>query len=321
MHTAAEASPQQETIDLAALGRSYPAPHMADTSSEVSDVIARMPSWATRGLLYLIAGFVVVAFLWAALSKVDIVAQSRATLVHEGYVKPVQAAGGGTVQNIFVREGQTVVRGQVMAELDATEMRTRLNKLREELESSEFQLRQFMVTRPLAETLDQQNRIARLQSEIASAQMALRHTAIKAPVDGTITTLDVRNAGTVIQPGQVIANIAPAGARLLVEAQVLNKDIAFVEKGSPAKLRFDAFPYQDYGIVEGTVIEISPDARTGKEFESFYKVMIVPLQTQISARGKNVPLRSGLTLTAEIITDRKSILSLILEPFRKLKSD
>lgn len=308
-----------ETLDLAALGRSYTPPQQLDTSPEVSDVIARMPWWATRGLLYIIIAFIVVAFLWAGLSMVDVVAESRGVLVPEGYVKPVQAVAGGVVQNVFVREGERLDRGQAIVQLDAREMRGRLGKLREELTVNESQLRHSMASRPVSETMEQQNRIARLQSEITTAELALQHTTITAPVSGLITTLDVRSVGMVLQPGQTIATIAPAGARLVVEAQVPNKDIAFIEKGLPAKLKFDAFPFQDYGAVEGTVLEVSPDAQLDKESQSFYKVTIAPRKTEIAAKDKIVPLRPGLTLTAEIITERKSILSLILEPFRKLK--
>jgi len=319
--TAAEDSVPQETVDLAALGRTYTPPPDSDSSPEVADVIAHMPWWASRGLVYVIVGFVIAAVLWAALSKIDIVAESRGTLVPEGYVKPVQAAGTGVVQNVFIREGDLVELGQPLAQLDATEMRTRLNKLREELTTSQAQLRQFMVDKPVAETLEQQNRIARLQSDITAAQLALQHTTITAPVAGTVTTLELRNAGAVVQAGQTIATISQRGARLLVEAHVPNKDIAFVEKGLPAKLKFDAFPFQDYGTVEGTVIEVSPDAQTDKDSSSFFKVMIAPRQTEINAKGKSVPLRPGLALTAEIVTERKSILNLILEPFRKLKGE
>jgi multidrug efflux pump subunit AcrA (membrane-fusion protein) len=105
-----------------------------------------------------------------------------------------------------------------------------------------------------------------------------------------------------------------------VEAHVANKDIAFIEKGSRAKLKFDAFPFQDYGVIEGTVIEVSPDSQPDKDLGSFYKVTIAPRQTEIVAKQKKIQLRPGLALTAEIVTERKSILSLILEPFRKLKS-
>jgi len=309
----------EEALDLAALGRTYAPPQPPDTSVEVSEVISRTPWWAARGLLYLIIAFFLVALLWANFSMMDVVAEARAVLVPEGYVKPVQAAGVGIVQSILVHEGDNVERGQAVVQLDATELRTRLSKLREELTSSQAELRQFMVSRPVVDTLEQQNRIARLQSEIAATQLSLQHTTITAPVTGIVTALEVRSAGTVLQAGQTIATIAPAGARLVAEARLPNKDVAFVEKGLPAKLKFDAFPFQDYGIVEGTVLEVSPDAQEDKVSGSYYKVLIAPKQNEIAAKGRNVPLRPGLALTAELVTERKSVLNLILEPFRKLK--
>jgi multidrug efflux pump subunit AcrA (membrane-fusion protein) len=317
----APTSGTRDSVDLAALGKTWTPPQAIDTSPEVSDVISKMPWWATRGVLYIIVAFIIVAVVWAGLSKVDVVAEGRGTLVPEGYVKPVQAVGSGVVQNVFVKEGDTVERGQALVQLAASEMRTRLSKLREELETSQLQLRQLMVNRPVAETMEQQNRIARLQSEIAAAELTLQHTTLTAPVSGIITTLGVRGSGEVLQPGQTIATIAPTGVHLVVEAQLANKDIAFIEKGLPAKLKFDAFPFQDYGVVEGTVIEVSPDAQVDRESGSFYKVTIAPRKTEIAAKGKNVPLRPGLAVSAEIIVERKSILSLLLEPFRKLKSE
>jgi len=228
----------RDSVDLVALGRTWTPPQDIDTSPEVSDVIAKMPWWATRGVLYIIVTFIIVAVVWASLSKVDVVAEGRGTLVPEGYVKPVQAAGSGVVQNVFVKEGDTVARGQALVQLAASEIRTRLSKLSEELETSQSQLRQLMVNRPVAETLEQQNRIARLQSEIAAAELTMQHTTLTAPVSGVITTLGVRGSGEVLQPGQTVATIAPTGVHLVVEAQMPNKDIAFIEKGAKCDCHF-----------------------------------------------------------------------------------
>jgi len=312
----------QEAIDLAAIGQTWAPPQALDTAPEVSDLIAGMPWWAARGLLYIIVGFLVVALLWAHFSVIDVIVETRGTLVPEGYLRPVQAVGGGLVQYVLVREGETVERGQSLFQLDAAELRARLAKLREELQTSQEQLRQLRAVKgPTAETLEQENRLARLQSEVTAAELSLKYTTITAPASGVITTLEVRGAGTIIQSGQKVATIAPAGARLLVEAQVPNKDIAFIERGMPVKLKLDAFPFQDYGILSGTIVEVSPDAQAGKEGGSFYKVMVAPGQTGIAAKGKTIPLRPGLALTAEIVTERKTILNLILEPFRQLKSE
>jgi multidrug efflux pump subunit AcrA (membrane-fusion protein) len=310
-----------DPLDLAALGQTWNPPNEVDTAPEVADVIGEAPWWAARGLLYIILGFLAVALIWAYFGKIDIVVESRGALVPEGAVRPVQAVGGGMVQYVFVREGDRVERGQPLIQVEATESRTRLVKLREELIASREQLRQLRAAKgPIAETLEQENRISRLQSEITAAEFGLKQTTILAPVSGVITTLTSRGAGIVLQPGQQVATIAPSGARLVVEAQLANKDIAFVEKGLRAKIKLDAFPFQDYGILGGRIIDVSPDAVSGKESESFYKVTIALDQTSVVARGKSIPLRPGLTLMAEIVTERKSILNLFLEPFQQLKS-
>lgn len=283
-------STAQESIDLAALGQTY----------ERAEAL-------------------VVAAVWANFSRVDVVVEARGALVPEGYVRPVQAVGGGLVQFVLAREGETVARGQALLQLDATEMRTRLLKLREELQTSLEQLRQARALKGLvAETLEQENRIARLQVEVARAELNLKHTVVSAPVGGVLTTLDVNSPGAVIQAGQKIGAIAPDGVRLVVEAQAPNKDIALIEKGLPAKLKFDAFPFQDYGLIAGTVIEVAPDAETNKEAGSFYKVLIAPERASFAVKGRSLPLRPGLAVTAEIITEQRSALDLIFAPFRKL---
>jgi HlyD family secretion protein len=122
-----------------------------------------------------------------------------------------------------------------------------------------------------------------------------------------------------LQQGQTVATIAPGDVPLVIETLLADKDIAFVQKGLAAKLKFEAFPFQDYGVVEGTVIDISPDALS-KDGVNYYKVTIAPSKTSIATQEREVMLRPGLSVRAEIITERRTVLSLMLAPVRKLKS-
>jgi len=299
----------------------FEAPDEHLTTPEVAEVIAKLPWWAVRSLLYIIIAFVLVAFTWTSVAKVDLVAVANGTVIPQGNIKPIQAASSGVVQTIFVKEGDSVAAGDALIQLDAAEMRTRLNKLRQELETSQSQLRRMMVAGPVSDTLEQQNRIARLQSDISAAEKMLRHTTIIAPASGTVTSIGVRGAGEVLQQGQTVATIAPGDVPLVIEALLPNKDIAFIEQGLPAKLKFEALPFQDYGIVDGTVIAISPDAVTDKDHNSYYKVTIAPSKTRIATREGGVTLRSGLSVRAEIVTEQKTVLSLLFEPARKLETE
>jgi len=273
-----------------------------------------------RSLLYIIIAFILVAFIWAGLVRVDLVAVANGTVIPQGNIKPIQPASSGVVQNVYVKEGDSVEVGDALFQLDAAEMRMRLFKLRQELESSQSQLRLIMVNRPISETLEQQNRIARLQTEISAAERMFHNTTITSPAKGIITAINVRGPGEVLQQGQTVATIAPGDVPLVVEALLADKDIAFVQKGLSAKLKFEAFPFQNYGVVDGTVIDVSPDA-TNKNGINYYKVTIAPSKTEISTREKDVMLRPGLSVSAEIVTERRTVLSLMLEPVRKFKSE
>lgn len=310
---------EQQDVDFASLGQSYMPTQTIDTPPEVADVIAEMPWWAAQGLLYIIVAAMLVIGGWTYFAKVDIVVTARGSLVPEGYVRPVQTAGSGVVQLVFVRQGETVTRGQPLLQLDAAELRTRLSKLRDELKTSQEQLRQLETTGPVSQALEQKNRIGRLQSEINAAELSLQQTTIASPVTGIITNLNVRAPGSIVQSGQDLATIVPTDAPLVVDAQVPNKDIAFIEKGLPVKLKFDAFPSQDYGTIEGKIIEVSPDAQKDeKSGESFYKVIIELQQREIKTKDKKIALRPGLTLTADIVTERKSVLRQLFAPLNDL---
>ena len=307
------------SVDLGFTDQTWMPDHV-HTSPEVAEVIAKLPWWAVRSLVYVIIAFIVVAFTWASLFKVDQVAVAHGSVIPQGNIKPVQPASSGVVQNVFVKEGERVKVGDALIQLGAAEMRSRLIKLRQELEMSKSQLRLLMVNGPINDSLEQRNRIARLQTEISATERMLRHTTITSPAEGIITALKVRGPGEVLQPGQTVAMISPTDVPLVIETLLADKDIAFVQKGLPAKLKFEAFPFQDYGVVEGTVIDISPDA-TSKDGVNYYKVTIAPSETGSSTGEKDLMLRPGLSVSAEIITERRTVLSLLLEPARKLKSE
>jgi multidrug efflux pump subunit AcrA (membrane-fusion protein) len=103
--------------------------------------------------------------------------------------------------------------------------------------------------------------------------------------------------------------------KLEAEVKVLNKDIGRMEVGLPARLKIDAYPFQQYGAVPAKVAAIAAKA-AGEDAHSYYQVTLAPATSVIPARGRQIALRDGLTLTAEIVTDRKTLLSMLLEPFR-----
>ncbi len=95
-----------------------------------------------------------------------------------------------------------------------------------------------------------------------------------------------------------------------VEATVRNKDIGLIEPGLDAKLKLDAYPFQSFGVVPARVTQID---RAGSDF----RVLLEPERKTIEVHGRSKPLVDGLSLTAEIVTDRQTLLSMLLRPFQK----
>jgi hemolysin D len=124
--------PKDTSVDLGFTDDTW-LPDDVHTAPEVAEVIAKLPWWAVQSLLYIIVAFILVAFAWASLVRVDVVAVANGIVIPQGNIKPIQPASSGVVQNVFVKEGDRVGVGDALIQLDAAEMRTRLFKLRQEL--------------------------------------------------------------------------------------------------------------------------------------------------------------------------------------------
>jgi HlyD family secretion protein len=159
--------------------------------------------------------------------------------------------------------------------------------------------------------------IAQSQSEIASAQYKLKQTVLKAPVQGTVFDLPIQKPGDVLQPGDKVAEIAPEDSPLVVIAQMATAESGSLAKGMPVKLKFDAYPFQDYGIVTGKLTGISPTSKQGKVAN--YNLEIKLDRDCLPTANKCIALRPGDTVAAEVIVRQRRIIDFILDPFKKLQ--
>ena len=162
-------------------------------------------------------------------------------------------------------------------------------------------------------------KIAGTQAELRAAQTRLKQMFLYAPVAGTVTSLKVHNSGEVTQPGQTIAEIAPASAPLVLSALLPSREAGLVRKGMTVQIKLDAFPYQDYGIISGKVNSISPDAENNEQMGAVYKVEIALDRHSVMHEQQMIPFKAGQTATAEIIVKQQRIIDVLLEPIRQLQ--
>ncbi|MEH1867694.1 MAG: HlyD family efflux transporter periplasmic adaptor subunit [Nostoc sp.] len=164
--------------------------------------------------------------------------------------------------------------------------------------------------------------IAQSKSQIQALEFQIEQRVIKAPEDGTIFQLPIQKAGSVVQQGTMVAEIAPLSSPLIIRAQIATNESGSLRTALPVKLKFDAYPFQDYGVIEGKLTEISPtslemDTANGKL--AAYDLEISLNKHCISTSNKCIALRPGDTATAEIIVRQRRIIDFLLDPFKKLQ--
>lgn len=140
---------------------------------------------------------------------------------------------------------------------------------------------------------------------------------VYAPCTGTVLRLGVRAAGAVVKDGEVLAEVACAGGRLQAALEVPQDGVALVGAGQPVKLRYDAFPYQRYGVRFGRVRWVGPAGAA--ERDAGFRALVDVTDTVVMVQGSARPLEVGMSGSADIVVGRRSLLSFAFEPLRALR--
>ncbi|MBD2295705.1 HlyD family efflux transporter periplasmic adaptor subunit [Anabaena sphaerica FACHB-251] len=142
---------------------------------------------------------------------------------------------------------------------------------------------------------------------------------IKAPVAGTIYKIKATKGP--VQSGEELLSIVPEGEEMLLEVKVLNRDIGFIRQDMKAKVKLATFPFQEFGVVDGEVLQISPNAVVDKELGLVFPTRIKLSKHSMNVRGQEVEFTPGMAANAEIVTRKKSVLTFIVEPITRRFSE
>jgi len=162
-------------------------------------------------------------------------------------------------------------------------------------------------------------RRARLQQ----VQRGIDLATVRAPISGSVLNTNLRHAGQVLQPGEVMAVLAPLGTRFDVKLQVPADRISQVRTGQSATLRVSACPTAEFGVLPARVASISADtiplatqAGAGESAAAAYQVLLHPEQIALRGRQGNCPLRPGMEASADVVTRRTTVLMFLLNKLR-----
>ena len=216
------------------------------------------------------------------------------------------------LQNIEVQESNAAKAQAAIANIDA-----QIEKLRETLGKE--------AVSALSEASDKS---AIAAEDLRKAGQRRIFQQLRAPVDGTVQQLVVTTVGGVVQPAQPLMVIVPDDSEVAVEAMIQNKDIGFVRESQPVRVKLEAFPFTDYGLLQGVVESISRDAIEQNQPQSagagtnaqhaqqalVYAVRIRLKEKSLRIAGRDQAIGPGLAVQAEIKTGERRIIQYLLSP-------
>jgi adhesin transport system membrane fusion protein len=227
----------------------------------------------------------------------------------------------------------------VVSQVDKLKAQRDVHDLKSELEVTQLQLPQAKSAKQEAESRIREQQLtfrseaatelSKQRLDLASVRQQLKatkdkvtRTEVRSPVRGTVKEIKIRTIGGVIKPGEDLMEIVPIEDTLLVEAQVRTSDIAFIRTGQEATVKFDTYDYSIYGGLKATVEYISIDAiedvSSGKK-ERYFRVRLRTDKNFLGTEAKPLAIGPGYTATAEILTDKKTVLAYLMKPILKAR--
>ncbi len=140
-----------------------------------------------------------------------------------------------------------------------------------------------------------------------------RRLALRAPVRGIVKGLAVNTVGGVISPAQTILEIVPMGKTLEVQVRIDPQHIGHIKPGQKVKVKLSSFDFSKFGLIDGTLEQISATTFNGQNGERFYQGKVHLSKNHVGKNAQNAVM-PGMTVMAEIITGRKTILEYLLKP-------
>ncbi|MBS9778933.1 MAG: HlyD family type I secretion periplasmic adaptor subunit [Campylobacteraceae bacterium] len=222
------------------------------------------------------------------------------------------------VEFLQIRRQATQLKGELdSARLSVPRARAASSEINKRLKEAKLSF----INKAKTELNEVASEIARISETQTSLEDRVKRTEVRSPTHGTISRLMVNTISGVIKPGQDIAEIVPLNDALIAEVKVQPKDVAFLRIGLKAMVKFTAYDFSIYGGLEGKVINVGADTITDKKGNSYYLARIETEKNHLGTPEKPLPIRTGMVVSADILTGKKTILDYLLKPILKAKQN
>jgi HlyD family secretion protein len=246
----------------------------------------------------------------AGVSQLQVETKRNVRLAAENTYRVAQSR----VSELTARQGQELVQAQ--AQLEASGEQLKKLRLDYEAAANELATAEEKLRLQLDTARVEADAAARIRFENIDKDNFLQ---ILAPVSGIVTDLSSTQPGDKVQANAPLGGIAPNNSRSVVKVEIAENDRAFLREGLPVKLKFNAFPYQRYGVINGTLEYVSPATKPASQSKQpVYEARISLERDYYQVAETRYPLRYGMTAAVEIVVRERRLIDMALDPFRQI---
>src|SRR5471032_334548 len=212
-----------------------------------------------------------------------------------------------------------VERDLINQQNKANELASSLAAARAERAAFDKGWRQKMMEDLLAATRDRDG----VNEQLTKADKRHQLVQLVAPADAVVLDAGKLSVGSVIREAETMFTLVPLGAEMEAEVQIDSLDIGYIKPGALAHLKVDAFSFQQHGTLDGKVVTISQDAfrreagASAQGLDAYYLSRITFSGSHLKKMGAGAHLLPGMTLSAEIVVGKRSVMSYLLWPLTK----
>ncbi len=173
----------------------------------------------------------------------------------------------------------------------------------------------------LTDLNNRRSALAVIDQSLRAATDKVVRADIRAPVRGIVNKVNVATLGGVVRPGSDLVEIVPLDDTLLIEARIRPSDVAFLNPGQKAMVKFTAYDFSIYGGLPGKIERISADTSSDQQGETFYRVFVRTDANHLGTEAEPLPVIPGMITQVDILTGEKSVLDYLLKPILKARDE
>ncbi|WP_136620624.1 MULTISPECIES: HlyD family type I secretion periplasmic adaptor subunit [Mesorhizobium] len=171
------------------------------------------------------------------------------------------------------------------------------------------------------------SRMSDARELLNKAKLRKQLVELKSEADAIVQSVAKVSVGSVLQSGERLIVLVPADAPLEIETNIVGRSSGFVHVGDPVVIKFDTFPYSQYGLAHGTVRTLSPDSFSAQEQARdpnsslamlpsdsgpYYRTRISIDQVALHGVPAGFNVSPGMPVTADVKVGQRTVLKYIL---------